>query len=54
MDNDLDLERVVNDPDYRRKVIDDLKRDEVDQGSEDVAGQSGKSGQTVDSKRGGG
>ncbi|MBT3629115.1 MAG: hypothetical protein HOM52_15855 [Rhodospirillaceae bacterium] len=52
MDNDLDLERVVNDPDYRRKVIDDLKRDEADRDSGDVASQSGKSGPPVDSKHG--
>ncbi len=28
MSKDLDLERVVNDPDYRRKAIADLKRAE--------------------------
>lgn len=27
MSEDLDLERVVMDPDYRRKAIEDLKRD---------------------------
>ena len=29
MQEDLDLERVVNDPDYRRKAIQDLNRAEV-------------------------
>lgn len=28
MQEDLDLERVVNDPDYRRKAIQDLNRAE--------------------------
>ncbi len=54
MDNDLDLDRVINDPDYRRKVIDDLKRDEAEPDGEGVAGQSGKGGAPADPKRGGG
>jgi len=51
VNNDLDLERVVSDPDYRRKAIEDLKRAELHPDDEIESGRRSKTGQPVDSER---
>jgi hypothetical protein len=50
MNNDLALERVISDPDYRRKAIDTLNREETRSGGEDVRSQQGSARSLSDSQ----
>ena len=51
MNHELDLERVIHDPDYRRKAIEDLNRAEPRSDGEKVAAQQGKTATPGDSDR---
>jgi hypothetical protein len=50
MNNNLDLERVISDSDYRRKAIDRLNREETRSGGEDVRSQQGSARSLSDSQ----
>jgi hypothetical protein len=51
LNQELDLERVIHDPDYRRKAIEDLNRAELRPDGEKVAAQRGKTVLPGDSDR---
>ena len=50
MNNNLDLERVISDSDYRRKAIDRLNREETRSGGEGVRSQQGSARSLSDSQ----
>jgi hypothetical protein len=51
LNQELDLERVIHDPDYRRKAIEDLNRAEARPDGEKVATQQSKTASPGDSDR---